>query len=113
MLASLGRLRLIGFLLSVAWIAVAGYYGLSRAAAKAHREFAFCHRLQVEAKATPRCAEPNAAMNDRLCGFKDADCNSHIAAADVASIAAVALVPPALIWVVVFVRHSKQRRTAV
>jgi hypothetical protein len=109
------RRRLIGIVLCVAWIAVAGLYGLGRARAQTHRDVMFCYRMQAEAKTNPRCDAPHAVPTEPMCGFKFANCSegSRIEPRALVSIAAVALLPPALCWIVAFAWTSANRRRVV
>jgi hypothetical protein len=102
--------RLIGIVLSAAWIALTGAYGLMQAGAKAHREAMLCYQMQTEAKTAPQCAAADAALQTPLCGWKNATCSASALdyPTDLAYTAAIAVVPPALIWIFVFWRRRGQ-----
>jgi hypothetical protein len=101
------RARWIGIVLSAVWIALAGGYGLMHAGAKAHREAMLCYRMQAEAKAAPQCAAADAVLNNSLCGWKSAVCTASALdhPSDLAWTAGIAVVPPALIWALIFWRR--------
>jgi hypothetical protein len=109
----LRRRRTIGALLSVIWVVGIGLYGLHGLAGEAHHQRMFCYRVRAEMRANPRCAVDATAKVDQLCAFKDADCeSSFIAPADVAPFAAVALVPPIVVWICAFIftRFARRRQ---
>lgn len=101
------RLRFIGIVWTIGWVAAVALYGLSRVAAETHHDTMLCYRMKAEARAEPRCSEPNAEPPDYLCRFKDAVCEAPIDPGDIALVAAAALVPPALIWALVFFRRRR------
>jgi hypothetical protein len=109
------RARLIGIVLSAAWIALTGAYGLMQAGAKAHREAMRCYQMQAEAKAAPQCAAADAVLQNPLCGWKNASCSASALdyPKDLAYTAAIAFVPPALIWIFVFWRRRGQSGAVV
>jgi hypothetical protein len=111
----LRRRRSIGVLLSVIWAASIGLPGLHRLATEAHHQRMFCYRVRAEMQANPRCAATSTADVDRLCRYKDADCEtSFIQPSDIAPFAAAAVVPPILAWGCAFLfgRFARRRSRA-
>lgn len=104
------RWRLIGIVLSAAWIALSGAYGLMHAAAKAHRDAMFCYRMQAEMRAAPQCAAADAIKRNPLCMWKETSCSTSVLAypMDLADTAAVALIPPAFVWILFLLRRRGQ-----
>jgi hypothetical protein len=106
--------RLIVLVLSIAWIAAAGVYGFSRVTTEIHRQHMQCYRMQAEAKADASCAKPGAVVTNQLCAIASADCSrsARIEPGEIELRIAIALLPPALIWLFALTVRRRNRRAA-
>jgi hypothetical protein len=107
-----GRARLVGLLLTAAWIVAAGLYGLSRVSSEIHRQNMQCYRMQAEMEADPSCAKPGAVLTNHLCALRSADCSkwARIEPGEIELRTAVVFVPPLVVWLFVLVIQGWKRR---
>jgi hypothetical protein len=107
---SSNRLRLIGIVLSAAWIAVIGISGLYSIGTEVRRNFIVCYRMQAEAKADPRCARADVGSIASWCALKDMKCRPERPLNKFGVLAALCLGPPALGWLFGGILQSRKRR---
>jgi hypothetical protein len=109
-----GRARLVGLLLTAAWIVAAGLYGLSRVSSEVHRQNMQCYRMQAEVSADPSCAKAGATLTNQMCAIRSADCSkwARIEPGEVELRTAIVFVPPLMVWLFVLAIHRRTRKPA-